>query len=300
MRARRTAFMVIVVLIVSHRVQAATHNHGGNVADKAKVVILDRSIDKLRGDIAALRHELAAIKTDITKAPAQEDKIPAGTPQRPAWYGTSPDRQNFESLADLMPTLSSLPPSMMQEIIPLSPEPSEDEVADARDYLVRTATPGYTMLRQTPEVSIGRLHPDFAVRLAEAVRRCRKRGLTALGVYSAYRPPAFGVGGFSDKFNSLHSYGLAVDVTGIGRPGSVTAGLWEECVHYAGLYLPYGSSNRAEFNHTQLIPAKVAPTPLRQTITASAPRDLTQMWMASGVSSHLPGAKHVPIAQADK
>ena len=42
-------------------------------------------------------------------------------------------------------------------------------------------------------------------------------------MFSAYRPPAFGVGGFSDKFNSLHTYGLAVDMQGIGRPGSPEA-----------------------------------------------------------------------------
>jgi hypothetical protein len=46
------------------------------------------------------------------------------------------------------------------------------------------------------------------------------------GVFSAYRPPAFGVGGFSDKFNSLHTYGLAVDMRGIGTPGSAEAELW--------------------------------------------------------------------------
>jgi hypothetical protein len=48
----------------------------------------------------------------------------------------------------------------------------------------------------------------------------RRRGFLRGG---AYRPPAFGVGGFSDKFNSLHTYGLAVDMRGIGRPGSRSA-----------------------------------------------------------------------------
>jgi len=51
-----------------------------------------------------------------------------------------------------------------------------------------------------------------AIRLAGAVHEARDAGLSSAGVYSAYRPPAFGVGGFSDKFNSLHAYGLAVDI----------------------------------------------------------------------------------------
>ena len=40
------------------------------------------------------------------------------------------------------------------------------EIAEARAYLVETASPGYTMTLQGPEVAIGRLHPEFAVRLA--------------------------------------------------------------------------------------------------------------------------------------
>ena len=76
------------------------------------------------------------------------------------------------------------------------------------------------MAKQGSELAIERLHPEFAIRLTKALREARDYGLLA-GIYSAYRPPAFGVGGFSDKFNSLHAYGLAVDLYGIGRPGSV-------------------------------------------------------------------------------
>jgi len=46
-------------------------------------------------------------------------------------------------------------------------------------------------------------------------------------------------------------------------------------------------SNRAEFNHTQLVPTKMASSFLRATITASAPKDLQQMWLASGISSYV-------------
>ena len=101
-----------------------------------------------------------------------------------------------------------------------------EDVAEARAYLVETASPGYTMTLQGPELAIGRLHPQFAVRLEHAIREARSAGLPFAAVFSAYRPPAFGVGGFSDKFNSLHTYGLAVDMRGIGSPGSSEAQLW--------------------------------------------------------------------------
>src|SRR6478735_12360216 len=100
--------------------------------------------------------------------------------------------------------------------------------ARARAFLIETATPGYTMTRQGPERAIGRLHPEFVNRLAGAIAEARSAGLTFAGIFSAYRPPAFGVGGFADKFHSLHTYGLAVDVTGIGAPGTSSALLWHE------------------------------------------------------------------------
>ena len=76
-----------------------------------------------------------------------------------------------------------------------------DETARARAYLIGTATPGYTMTRQGPERAIGRLHPEFVKRLAAAITEARGAGLPFAGIFSAYRPPAFGVGGFADKFH---------------------------------------------------------------------------------------------------
>src|SRR2546421_8278496 len=96
------------------------------------------------------------------------------------------------------------------------PPRTSAEVSEARAYLIATAVPGYTMTRQGPELAIGRLHPEFAARLAGAIQEARSAGLTDAGVFSAYRPPAFGVGGFVNKFESLHTYGLAVDMRGIG------------------------------------------------------------------------------------
>ena len=77
-----------------------------------------------------------------------------------------------------------------------------DETARARAYLIETATPGYTMTRQGPERAIGWLHPEFVKRLAAAIAEARGAGLPRAGIFSAYRPPVFGVGGFADKFHS--------------------------------------------------------------------------------------------------
>src|SRR5205807_3663009 len=82
-------------------------------------------------------------------------------------------------------------------------------------------------------------------------------------------PPAFGVGGFSDKFNSLHTYGLAVDMLGIGGPGSSEAKLWHEIAARHGIVCPYGADNRREWNHCQPTRVKIilADNPLRGTVS---------------------------------
>jgi hypothetical protein len=138
------------------------------------------------------------------------------------------------------------------------------------------------MVRQGPDVAIGRLHPEFVRRLAGAIREARQAGLPSVGIFSAYRPPAFGVGGFSNKFNSLHSYGLAVDMSGIGGPGSAEAKLWHEIAARHGVVCPYGFGNRAEWNHCQPTRLKIIlpKSPLRETVTAQGPVDLESMFEA--------------------
>jgi hypothetical protein len=162
---------------------------------------------------------------------------------------------------------------------PERPAPSMDLI-EARAYLVETATPGYTMTRQGPQLAIERLNPEFAIRLANAIRDARESGLRLAGVFSAYRPPAFGIGGFSDKFNSLHSYGLAVDLAGIGEPGSAEAERWHEIAARRGVICPYGPHNKAEWNHCQPTSLKMILTdsPLRDTITADGPVSLAAMF----------------------
>jgi hypothetical protein len=154
------------------------------------------------------------------------------------------------------------------------------EAAAARAYLIETARPGYTMTRQGPELAIGRLHPAFVVRLANAIREARQAGLTSAGVYSAYRPPAFGIGGFVDKFHSLHTYGLAVDVHGIGAAGTPEAQLWHDIAAKHGILCPYGPHSPAEWNHCQPTRLKIilAANPLRETVTAEGPISLEGMF----------------------
>ena len=160
--------------------------------------------------------------------------------------------------------------------------PARPDVASERAYLVATSRPGGTMMRQGPEVAISRLHPEFAVRLAAAIREARKSGLPEAGIFSAYRPPAFGVGGFKDKFHSLHSYGLAVDMHGIGAAGSSQAQLWTRIAAKHGVACPYGVNNRAEWNHCQPTRVKMVQSnsPLVKTIKAEGPVNPFNMFEA--------------------
>jgi hypothetical protein len=138
------------------------------------------------------------------------------------------------------------------------------------------------MTLQGAELAIGRLHPEFAVRLERAIREARSAGLPFASVFSAYRPPAFGVGGFSDKFNSLHTYGLAVDMRGIGSPGSPEAQLWHWIAAKNGVVCPYGPRDRSEWNHCQPTSVKMilAQNPLRETVTSAGPLDVENMFEA--------------------
>jgi hypothetical protein len=138
------------------------------------------------------------------------------------------------------------------------------------------------MTLQGAELAIGRLHPKFAIRLEHAIREARSAGLPSAGVFSAYRPPAFGVGGFSDKFNSLHTYGLAVDMRGIGDPGSPEAQLWHQIAAKNGVVCPYGPRDHAEWNHCQPTSVKIisAQNPLRETVSSAGPFDLESMFEA--------------------
>jgi hypothetical protein len=119
------------------------------------------------------------------------------------------------------------------------------------------------------------------------------------GIFSAYRPPAFGVGGFADKFHSLHTYGLAVDVTGIGGPGSPSSLLWHEIAARHGVICPYGPHNLREWNHCQPTWVKIilAEDPLRETVTADGPISLEGMFEVG--SSVIAASSSVGASNAD-
>jgi len=157
---------------------------------------------------------------------------------------------------------------------------ADPELVQARMYLRETARPGGTMMRQGPMLAIERLNPEFAKRLAAAIREVRVAGLAEAGVFSAYRPPVFGVGGFTDKFYSLHAYGLAVDMFGIGIAGSPEARIWHETAARHGVVCPYGYGHRVEWNHCQptQLQAVTPANPLRETITGAGPVDIEQMF----------------------
>jgi hypothetical protein len=181
--------------------------------------------------------------------------------------------------------VTQLGPSPIAEVPNAAHQRASTEIAAARDYLIGTASPGYTMARQGAELAIGRLNPEFAIRLANAVREARQAGLPSAGVFSAYRPPAFGIGGFIDKFHSLHTYGLAVDMYGIGGPGSAAAQLWYQIAARHGVVCPYGFHDQAEWNHCQPTSLKIilADNPLRDTVTAEGPISLESMFDAGNM-----------------
>src|ERR1700730_5248325 len=195
--------------------------------------------------VESLRHELTDLKEKIwgpTPLPLSLSVLP-----RPQSAAVVEPKQVTLKLPDfgepyrpqvpVSPASASLPAVLEERSIEMLKPKSA--VEEAKAYLIETATPGYTMVRQGVPGAIGRLHPDFILQLAAAVHLAREGGMANAGVYSAYRPPAFGVGGFSDKFNSLHSYGLAADMTGIGGAGVRVAYVCEVLLCVVGVVVSY-------------------------------------------------------------
>lgn len=148
-----------------------------------------------------------------------------------------------------------------------------------KQFLTGLAFPGTTMKLQGLDTSIGNLHPAFQQRLTKTLQMAKLEGIEA-HPFSAFRQPGLGIGGFKNKFLSCHSYGLAVDVFGIGKPGSKTAKRFHQIAALNGVYGVYGPSHRSEFNHFQATSQRAcgAVPELRRTITASGPSDKDKMW----------------------
>lgn len=195
--------------------------------------------------------------------------------------------------------------------------------AQAKDYLIRTATTGTTMMmygrkivadrlkqqgvsgkafsaglsaatksgeveRVGKEFAINMLHDVFAIKLARSVKQGRDEGIKDLGIMSAFRGPELGVGGFGDKTMSWHAAGLAGDMKGIDS--AEIAKKWQRIANRNGLYLPYGPNNRAERNHTQLLmlaSTKQIPAVHKIIVAAAKKKEPVQervaLWRASGI-----------------
>lgn len=238
--------------------------------------------DPLRAEILTLRAELAAARSEIATLRAPLDR-PAPVAALDAPAIEEPAAAIAEEVAPVAPLqLAAIDPGEITRVVPSTViVPPVDPVVTARAYLIRTAFPGGTMTMLGRDKSIGCFHPAFARNLAAAVADARTHGLPDAGVLSGCRPPALGVGGFADKFNSLHAYGLAADMHGIGSPGSETAKRWHRIAAQHGVACVYGPYNRAEWNHCQGTRTKVAPGFLRKTITAKGPSSLERMWSAA-------------------
>jgi hypothetical protein len=97
------------------------------------------------------------------------------------------------------------------------------------------------------------LNPLFVTKMAAAIRQARAQGLN-VGVESGFREPWQTGSRYDREGDSSHSYGAAIDVNGIGQPGSQTARQWYNIAMANGIYNPYFSddSNNKEWNHYQL------------------------------------------------
>src|SRR5262245_30240268 len=110
---------------------------------------------RLRGPAATF---LFSLMMDI--APFQANALPAGTLQ------AAPCDVEYSFVHGVNRVSDSDMPSPVRLLPP-------DELTQARAYLIETADPGYTMSRQGPALAIERLHPEFATRLAGALREAR-------------------------------------------------------------------------------------------------------------------------------
>jgi hypothetical protein len=182
------------------------------------------------------------------------------------------------SLPDAVPAVE--PPDEAEQQAGSSPTAAVAQQADDRAYLAATAHPGFTMVVQGVERALACLHPTFVLRLAAAIRDARAVGIPA-AIYSACRPPILHVGGFANKFCSMHAYGLAVDMAGIGAPGSATTLRWHQIAEAHKVYGVYGPTAPVEWNHYQATRVLSAPAALQRTITAFGPRTLGGLYKAA-------------------
>lgn len=155
---------------------------------------------------------------------------------------------------------------------------------DCLQLLVDTRYPSGSMERQGVLSSLARLHPKLRENLCEAFVEAQRQepSLKQIGVFSAYREPRLGIGGFADKADSCHAYGAAVDVAGIGGPGSESAKRWHQIAKRHDIRCIYGPFNVAEWNHCQLVETRACGrvAAVRRTVAPDGPPVLAAMFGA--------------------
>lgn len=237
---------------------------------KAKKAVRIQKVKKATTEPRKAKRKPVAKKTQVTALPPP--KVPVEIVQAPP---------KPETMApDDPPTLPALP-----KVLQGSFDPFGNIIDGFKRFLKDTSQfiQGHTMTMQGMEKSLGWLEPKFRENLAKAIYQARQEGFTNIGVFSGYRQPNMGVGGFGNKYLSCHSYGLAVDMANIGGPGSRQAIRWHQIARENGIFCPYGPHNGAEWNHCQAVPNRVCGNyaGLRSTITGAGPKDPEKMWAAA-------------------
>lgn len=114
-------------------------------------------------------------------------------------------------------------------------------------------------------------NPAWASALAATLRDANNQGLH-VGLASGYRLPTQTGSSFDASGRSLHSYGLASDISGF-TPGSPEAHKFYEIAQSHGIYNPYGPDNKAEYNHYQAVPYELSQSQAAPLIKAAATGD---------------------------
>jgi hypothetical protein len=147
------------------------------------------------------------------------------------------------------------------------------------------------------------LNPDFAVRLASAVKQARAENIP-ISVFSAFREPGQTGSAYDAGGNSSHSYGLAADIAGLDGPNGKITQRWAQIAQANGLSNPYGIGNGAEYNHWQLPPVPLEQTPqlLASLKAAKATGSYANVWAAyqGGQTGEAPrSGPYMPTGEAE-
>lgn len=164
------------------------------------------------------------------------------------------------------------------------PPPDPGQVEAARGYLASLSA------HPNRAGDTSNINPVFAVRLAAAMQDARAQGLPVT-LASGYRDkdeiwnqenaagqPHSRSSTYDHEGNSSHSYGIAVDVGGIGAPGSDTAKKWFDIAAKHGIYNPYGWEHPKEWNHFQFLAQPLEANPQLLASLKATGGDMGKAW----------------------